>query len=344
MKKVGIISPISRIVIDGQSIRSLEAIFLKKYLDKENIVKCHYISKKIKETNEDYIDIFNLKDLNEYEVIFIHNFNMNFFGGLVPSLTTQFLKLIAGYNGRIYYYITDPKLKYNNIAEQLLKRDNLKYESFIDNNELLNIKNKLNSIELRMNALFTGYNYSNIYGLDFYNIKYYNVFKDIAINFKDEKSLFDEEIIKEYDICYYGDNRGTYRNNKIKKYFNNNYIKSLLIGCDLDIKYNTHIKKVNHDELKNLVKKSYASLVIGDKEHENAFITMRFYENIKYEVVSFIDIDYDINKKLFTNDFLRDFNYISSENDLNYKIKKIKNDKELYNKIIYLQNQELINK
>lgn len=339
MKRVAIISPMSRIIIDNKSIRSLEAVYLKKHLDSENC-KCYYVSKKIKEDDNDYINIFDLSSLNLFDEIYIHNFNTNFFGGVVSSLTIKTLQLLSSYNGRVFYYITDPKLKYQNLAKIILSRKKNIYESEISIEELQKIKSELSSIELRMNAIFTGYNYLPIYGLDFYNVTKVNIFKNIAKEVHYNTPLFQHE--KMYDICYYGDNRGTYRNNKIKKYFDSNEIKSLTIGLNLELKQNDCLKKVDNNKLQDYVKHSLSSIVIGDKDHENSFITMRFYENINMNVVSFIDIDYDSSRLLFKNEVLKNFNYISSQGELINKINMLKKDKDFFNQIVELQKLELI--
>jgi hypothetical protein len=340
--KIGIISPISRILIDKKSIRSLEATYLHKYLKSKYNCDVHYISKKIKETDIDYIDINTLNSLNDYDKIYIHNFNTNFFGGLVSELTIKFLRLISTYNNELIYYITDPKLKYQNIATQILKRKSSTFEVDITTDELKKIEKAIAYNELRTKALFTGYNYQPIFGLDFTSVEIYNVFKDIGSDIVlPVNDLFAESAEKVYDICYYGDDRGSYRNNKIKKYFNTISLNTLTIGCDLELANNQFYKKVDHSELYKLVQKSYSSLVIGDKEHENSFATMRFYENIQFEVVSFVDISYDSNKSLFSNQLLKDFNYIQSQEELVNKITDLKKDNNLYNQIINLQKTEL---
>ena len=229
------------------------------------------------------------------------------------------------------------------LADFILKRKSIKFETDITKEELTDISNKLDLLEPKIKPFFTGYNYTNIYGIQSMKPLIHNIFNDIAIDLYNNTVETKQDIEIEYDICYYGDNRGTYRNNKVKSYFNTDKIKSLLIGVDLEMFNNTFLKKVKHTELPNLVMKSHSSLVVGDAEHENAFITMRFYENIIFKVVSFIDINYDKNKELFKNQILKDFNYITSKEDLITKLDKIKNDPEFKKQIILLQIEELLN-
>lgn len=337
-KKVAIISPIARVIIDDKSIRSLEVKILKQILKKNENADFYYVSKKIKETDDKYINIFDLENLDQFDEIYIHNFNTNFFGGLVPKLTVKYLQLMADYKGPVYYYITDPKLKYSNLADVMLSRNNLKYETPLTHEELLDLSKKHHILEDRMIACFSGYNYSHIYGHEFNDVKYVKIF-DKLLHIRNVEEV---NIDKIYDICYYGDNRGTYRNNKLKKYFNTDDLNTLLIGCKLEnIKNNTIHDKVPHSELNAIVNSSYSALVIGDKEHENAFVTARFYENMMFGVVSFVDIDYDSERLLYKDNILRDFCYIKSQEDLIEKVKKIKEDKDFYNDIIERQKKEL---
>ena len=61
------------------------------------------------------------------------------------------------------------------------------------------------------------------------------------------------------------------------------------------------------------------------------------------DIVAFIYIKFDENKTYVQNEFLKDFIYISSNEELKEKINQIKSDKELYNRIVELERQEIIN-
>lgn len=344
--KIALMSPFSRIIINKKSVRSWEALLLEKLVSDYGD-DLYYISKKTKDEldNKNYIDIFSLQNLDSFDLVIIHNFNSNIFGGIVSNMTIKFIQLLADYKGKIGYYITDPKLKYFNIPNYLISRPNLYIEKIdgkpVSSNDLLIWKSKFIELEKRMIAFFTGYDYKPIYGLnEKCEVRMLPIF-DLILSSQSISQSIDENYI--YDIVYYGDNRGSYRNNKILKYLNSENIKSLLIGFELPRLINCTFKnKVPHQELKSAVSQCLSSLVIGDKEHENAFVTFRFYENIVNNVVSFIDIDYDNQKKLFKNQALKDFNYIYNSYDLADKLNLLRSDFNFRKTILKLQREEYV--
>ena len=338
-------SPLVRINISGDNVRSIEAIYLKKYLERTRSVEAYYVSKKSKETDERYIDIFSIDSLNNFDMVIIHNFNTNLFGGVAPAMAIKYCELLSTFNGRVFYYITDPKLKYSNIAAEFLKRKSIKFEkgSNEENIEILrDCAESFKFLELRIGAIYTGYNYSPIYGLEFSPVKKVNIFEYAATDIIQKYEIKDSET-KEWDCCYYGDNRGTYRNNRLKNYLDNDAIKSMTIGLDTNLQNNTHFDKVKHSKLGEMVNRSLSSLVIGDEEHENQLTTFRFYENIIFNTVSFIDIRYDKEKNLFKSQELKDFNYITSYMELADKIQQLKTDNNFRKHILELQKKDIFN-
>lgn len=350
MKKIAVLSPFARINVEGTSARSLDILLLKKYIELKNPNNLvHFVSKKTRKEHdcEHYIDIESLRSLNFYDSIIIHNYNANIFGGMINDLTVRYIKLLSEFKGKVFYYITDPKMPYFNVAEYLLKRfKTLKWAKLsLELEDLELYASKTKEVESQLEALFTGYNYTPIYNYDFKAVHTVDVFSLLYDKQKiaKSKSMF-SNLTMEYDIVYYGDNRGTYRNNKLKYFLNSSSINSLLIGLELPIKGATFMDKKAQTELKSIISNScLSSLIIGDAEHENAFVTFRFYESLYFDVVCFIDIAYDSNKLLFNHQVLKDFNYIYSSDDLKDKINRLREDNDFRLNILALQKQELLN-
>ena len=61
------------------------------------------------------------------------------------------------------------------------------------------------------------------------------------------------------------------------------------------------------------------------------------------DIVAFIYITYDPNKTYIQNPWLKDFIYINNKEELKTKIKMINDDKDLYEKIIKLERDEILN-
>jgi len=101
---------------------------------------------------------------------------------------------------------------------------------------------------------------------------------------------------------------------------------------------------VAHDELfKTMGQKCLATLVVGDIRHNNNIATPRFYEAMLLDIVAFIYIDFDKDKQYIKNEFLRNFIYVSSPTEFQDKVRQIKNDPELYRKIVQLERDEVLN-
>ncbi len=344
--KIGIITINNRIIVDKHNIRSIEIIYLKKYLENNNN-SVFYISKKTnKEKNlNDYLDIKDV-NLNDFDEIYIHNSNCNFFGGIVDDYTIIIIKKINEFNGNIYYVITDPKLKFVNFAKIIYERINIKgnikgCENF-SKKDYNDFTEKIKNIK----AVWTGKDYNLFCNL----LKETDLKLDFGFNiplfqliYTEEEYTLDETKNKIYDICYYGNNRGGYRSKKLNYYFNNNFFSKYIIGFESNYPKTKSIKYINNSILLSEVNKSYCSLVIGDKEHNNNIITARFFENIKAKVVSFIDLDYDCEKTLYKSERLKKIVYVESPEELSDKIKFIKQHKNLYDFIINEQFKELEN-
>jgi hypothetical protein len=85
------------------------------------------------------------------------------------------------------------------------------------------------------------------------------------------------------------------------------------------------------------LKRTKYSIVFADKQYEeNNFITPRFYENVEFSVLNFVDKDWDRDEHVWPkDDFCRVKNYI----DWMQKLEKIENDPALYFQLLEKQRQ-----
>jgi len=123
MKKVAIVSPYRRIVLDNKTIRSLESKYIQYYLQHIKKYGVSFISKTLKNENEMtyYIDI-NDADLDDYDEIYLHNAQINLFGGKLDLSNITLIKKLLDYKKPIYSIITDPRILLYNYVESLLDR------------------------------------------------------------------------------------------------------------------------------------------------------------------------------------------------------------------------------
>ena len=343
--KTAIMTLNNRIRLNGDNIRSLEAIWLEKYLVKFLNKEVDFLSKKIvfEKSIDNYYDLTTVEDINKYDEIILHNYNLNFFGGTIDDYTVKTIKLLNKFNGTIYYIITDPKLYFQSIADSLLER--LKIDKINFSGERISVDDLLlfKEVEKKFKAIFTGrdYNYflekqKPIHKLDFaYNIP---LFEFMFIN-KPIKN--NTEVVKQFDLCYYGNNRGGYRTKVLKSIFSNSFLKTNVIGFNIDMPNNVCDSYVDNNILNEYIKRSVGSIVIGDKEHENNWITARFFENINNNLLSFIYYSYDSNKVLYESEFLKEYMYFSTPQKIINTFKLIEKNPNFYQQILIEQKQEL---
>jgi hypothetical protein len=329
MKKTAITCVFSNPQYAKTTPRGLELIYLKELLEEKNREVLIFGNKC--RTNKDLDFFIDIKSIKDYDLdsIIIQLAPANFFGGVFSEYSVDAIKNLADIylDKKVKFNIipTDPRIKPVNPALIFSERFDMLKE-YID---------IWDEIIKESTYLFPGKNLNKFFDMD---IKF-NVFKldwfayifKKGVNF----SEFVDDNQKEFDVIYYGDKRGSHRNNKIKKYMPYS-TKNLLLGYkEPKITYATFKNKVNHSELFEVLNKCKVSLIIGDKEHEDNVTTFRFYEALASSSLAAIDINFDPNKELIKNEKLREILYVDCMND----IKKLVN---LYSEeLILLQQLEL---
>lgn len=361
----------NRISLTATNVRAVDFFYLREYL--LNVLgrrEVDFVSRKTKKENDlTYFKDIYTTDLNDYDEVYIYNAAYNIFGGIVPSENIELMKQLYNYNGKIWYFIGDPKMPYYDYAQYLkskLKDGKMKTSNDLEftgfTAEWLDSWSK--KVYPKINIAFAGRDYDLYYNtymniLNSKNIKnkeyqslnpnydwfFLKLFEYYAINEEFDLKMIDYNFdTKEYDLVYFGNDRQNDRNKIIKKLFSNPKLKKFFIGFDPGLE-NTDIEKyVKHEELFKLIgEKCLATVVVGDILHNNNMKTARFFEAMLLDTVAFISTTYDSNKEFVQDEFLRNFIYVNDEQELFEKVQMIKNDKELYKKIVKLEREEIIN-
>ena len=304
--------------------KCLEIVYLKKLFN-ENNLQLDIVGKKCR-TNKD-IEFFKdiSSNLDNVKNVFLQLSTINFFGGeLNPYLFDFTCKISILKDKNFYVLVNDPRIKPENPAEALFKRFNL-CEEHIENWNYI-FKNATYIFQGKdLNKFYNEDKNRKIINLDFFTYIFKNDIK---------YSTFIDLEDKKFDLIYYGDKRGSHRENKIKKYVKNSK-SNLLVGYKTKNIDTTFMNKVSHNDLSKVIDKSICSLIIGDKEHENNIATFRLYETLASSTLCAIDIDYDPNKELIKNEILRNVLYVKSINDIE-KLMSLYSEE-----LIYLQQLEL---
>lgn len=154
---------------------------------------------------------------------------------------------------------------------------------------------------------------------------------------------------KKYDSEYHGVTKSGKRTKVTESYYaalKNKFMH--VVGRSpffKDLKEGEHFDKFDvtpYYELLQLVAKNAKSAFIT---HEDNIlgnqISPRYFDCMLSDMVAFVDLRYDPEKKLTDNEELKEFMYVSSPKEFAEKVDKIANDEEFYRHIVKLQRKSI---
>jgi hypothetical protein len=216
---------------------------------------------------------------------------------------------LAKYTGKIYMLVNDPRIPPMNYARVISERFNLCNDSVEAWDKIIESATYLFSG--RDVSRYLGWNPKNWKQVDWFTYIFKHRFtQDESIDLWDSS-----DSDKEWDLVYYGDKRGSFRENQIRKYFPNE-TNNLLIGYKSDKVPAAFMKKLQHSDLMKELDKVKVSLITGDEEHLDNVTTYRFYETLASNCLAAIQIEYDPEKRLIQDPVLRDLLYVENQNDV----------------------------
>lgn len=354
---------------------------MRKYLEDRDGCPVDLIV--MRSRNNDFLEYtvdVNEWDPNKYDAVYIYNSTMNFFGGVPKIGSVIAYRKFADFTGDTYFIFTDPapnmmitdpcanlkskihgfidrreKLREKNgervVTDDLIKEARLLTDDVIDRIDPLFKKMKVLSIGIDYNYLASKSRSRDVQKnmpVEMIDINKYEARMFFEERLKDNDYHFDD---KEIDLVYFGNRRTDARRSIVSKYFNHKDINSLIIGfdamADLDLSEGVHVNSLEYMDMANMHKyideKCFATIVIGDKHANGHAITYRLCEGLLLKCVGFVSIEYDPNKEMIKNEFLKDFIYVSSAEELHDKLQQIKSDKDLYEKLVRLEREEFEN-
>lgn len=309
--KIAITSVFANLTYNDKNHRGLEAMFFKK-MTEEKGAEVEVVGYKNRNTKDlDFYINYTDTDFSEYGAVMLQLSTPNFFGGVMGEHCEKICNDLANFKGKIYFLINDPRIPPINYAKVISDRFQLCTDSI----------EKWDNILENATYLFSGTNIKQFLGYQPKNWKHVDWFTYIFKHRFTESGQFDIfsdadiNLEKEYDLVYFGDKRGSFRENQLRKYFPSD-TNNILIGYKSDKVPGTFIKKLKHDELMAKLDKVKVSFITGDEEHLNNVTTYRFYETLASNCLAAIQIEYDPEKKLIHDPILRDLLYVSSKEDV----------------------------
>lgn len=357
--RAAIISLNQRVKLSELNIRCVEIAFFRTWLISKKLYhKVDFVSSKSsrREPSEavEYYKEAQEIDLNEYDHVFVHNDTQNFFGGTLSKHMIKQIKELCRFTGKLYILFTDPNLHPVNYAKIIYDRQMRGVQTVFNTNERVTAEEVHQFANLKWNIIWCGRDFAKFHHSDYRKLKpeiqcKIEEYQNIPDFFKE---LFNQRTVelphlslgeRKFDLTYYGNWRPK-REKKLRHYLAPS-LKKRVLGFDekkLSLSNTEYRKYLSPAELALQVHQSVASIVIGDPAHNNNITTARFYENILFEVCSFIDLEYDPERRLYKSPFLKDFMYVRSGSELEQKIGAIRNNEELFNTIIKTQKLELL--
>jgi hypothetical protein len=307
MKKIAITSIFANVTYNDTNHRGLEAMFIKELMETKGAevdIVC-YKNRNVKDL--DFYRDYTETDFSEYGAVIIQLSTPNFFGGQIGEHTEKICNDLAKYAGKVYFMLSDPRIPPMNYAKILSER----FDKCTDSIEAWD------KIIETATYLFAGKSVEQFIGWQPKNWQHVDWFIYIFKKLYEKRGIADPDanFEKTHDLVYYGDRRGTFREQQLRKYFPKD-TKNLLIGYKSDKVPGEFIKKLKHDELMEQLNHVKVSLVTGDEEHMNNVVTFRFYETLASNCLAAIQIEYDPEKKLIQDPELRDLLYVSSQEDV----------------------------
>jgi hypothetical protein len=286
-------------------------MFFKKMMEENGArVDCVGYKNRNVQDLDFYID-YNDTDFSEYGAVILQLSTANFFGGQMGEHCEKICNDLAKYTGKIYMLVNDPRIPPMNYAKVISERFNLCNDSVEAWDKI--IENATYLFSGKDVSKYLGWNPKNWKQLDWFTYIFKHRFtQDDSIDLWESSN---QDSDKEWDLVYYGDKRGSFRENQIRKYFPSD-TNNLLIGYKSDKVPATFMKKLQHSELMKELDKVKVSLITGDEEHLNNVTTYRFYETLASNCLAAIQIEYDPEKRLIQDPVLRNILYVKDQNDI----------------------------
>jgi len=236
-------------------------------------------------------DYTKVDSLNKLDLVLLFNGPIQFYGGKEdPGIIKQW-QLINSYIGPVWYVFTDSRYPFMQLWElMLLKEWHKKYDRdtiWVERDDI--------------RYIYQGQNADALMGLidrrsrnvrvKRENIECFPI--DWAIMLNPPESIETPIVDRRYDLIYGGSNRDAKRKNKFHHYYLN---------------------------------ENFFTLVFGSvKFYQSQWYTLRMYESILAGCLTFIDRDFDTDRKFYKDDeTLKELMYVTDYQDYRNKMDKIK--------------------
>lgn len=327
----------------AKNASSLDIVYTKKFL----IEECNIHPEIIK--SKDNVDF------SKYDLIIFQPYSFIMFGGIWESHNVDYIyKYARDFNGVTMCIYNDPNISWTNPLSILEAKNRvLRNKEIVSDDFDKNLIEKFQTKNLV--GMFVGKDFDKfkklakkrkfaIWPNDIIKVKLGEYIHSHVLK-ECENSTFNFDIEeREFDVIYYGSNRGGGRAKELKRLFkNNSSLRLKWVGYDPKFPNVSWEKKIRYDKLCDVVRKSLTSIVVGDNAHNDNIVLYRFYEAMKFNVINLISTSFDPKKELIKNAELQKICYINSLSDIEESCKKLRSSKLFYNDMLKAQAEEIKN-
>lgn len=269
-------------------------------------------------------------DLNDYDMILMVNSKMNFIGGVVHPQLPYFFEKLKDYKGDLGYLFNDPNFIIENFPERIRKR----FPEQISQEAVDSFEERLPRVKI-----FSGStDYEQIEPGHSRIVEYWPFVEFSIANYFDGYLRTYGTDGKMFDFVYFGNRK---RKTRVLDFFDEDTkLSKMFIGFDSGTDEIKSYDAVPVEELPFLIEKAWFTIVMGDKNHNNNFTALRFFQSLNFNSFAFILNEFDVDRKLVKDEELKELMYIDTFDDI---VKRSDFVKKNFERLIEKQRAEIEN-
>lgn len=266
------------------------------------------------------ISFDDVGDIKNYDRLLVVNGAINFFGGVESPTIINNYKLMHQYEGTIYYLFTDFRLPFRQLWPAIANRDwgYTEDEVKVDNDIIILSQGK----NIQMTQKVHQDKGLNVVDVIYVPLERYKL--------ETIESVENHSVVPEFDLIYGGSFRSGKRLKEFEEYFFNTEYNAALFGTIKRTQFKreydtdpTFLGKVKPVEMTYQLSRGKFTLVMGDAEYNDNFITLRVWEALFSDSVVLINEPFDPNHLIFPDEPWR---YVNSSDDVAKLVKTFTND------------------
>lgn len=322
-------------VINFKTVPSSETIYLFKVISEMGL-NVDIISLK----NGVYTKSFDEVDVNDYDRLIVVNSSINFFGGKPNLAILSAQKFMAKYKSKIYYLFTDIRLPFSQSWPNVKNRP----WAYLYTEEELLIKSPIKVISQGINldiAKAAHKKVDNVIEFEYFPIEQYKIhMNDFQLSKPTKKTL---------DVIYGGSFRSGQRESKMVEFLFDTGLNIEFFGNAREKQFKNpkypwtkapvFTGKIPMNMVSEKNSQAIAALIIGDKNYNDNFITLRVWETMAFDAVMLIDEEFDTKHRIINDARF----YVNNRAELIDRVNELKHSDVLRKEMLSIQH-DILNK